>query len=215
MSANRYDTHVVWNGKRTCEAYPTQYEGTLGDGRMWHFRARGGIWTFSVSDEATEDIRDAICGRDSTAIELAAGADPSNGCMHSGDAEALIGGLILTIPEVEPQKIESVAIEVKGGTLQNLEVRHGRAGTAVDPGGYMAGNLRKYIDSLPAAGVKAARDAPFVTFDPVQVEINHRSLDCRCHAEPVVPCPDCTATPGWYVGFSARRPCPTCCGGGE
>lgn len=27
------------------------------------------------------------------------------------------------------------------------------------------------------------------------------------------PCPDCRSDPGWYVGFTSRRPCPTCCGG--
>ncbi|ACU63420.1 hypothetical protein [Chitinophaga pinensis] len=53
---------VIVKIERTCSAFPTQYEGTLDNGKMFYFRFRWGELCISESISPTEDIDDAIIG---------------------------------------------------------------------------------------------------------------------------------------------------------
>jgi len=48
--------------ERTCTACPSQWEGTLEDGRMIYIRYRHGVLQISVSKEPTNDVMDAVGG---------------------------------------------------------------------------------------------------------------------------------------------------------
>ncbi len=48
--------------KITCHYCPTQWEGTLTDGRMIYIRYRHDYLTVSISPEPTEDIYEAVGG---------------------------------------------------------------------------------------------------------------------------------------------------------
>ena len=48
---------------QTLIACPSQWEGTLEDGRMIYCRYRWGHLSISVSEEATEDVYDAVNGQ--------------------------------------------------------------------------------------------------------------------------------------------------------
>lgn len=45
---------------KTCEACPSQWEGTLEDGRMIYIRYRWGYLSVRISEDKTEDIGDAV-----------------------------------------------------------------------------------------------------------------------------------------------------------
>ena len=45
---------------KTCESHPAQWEGTLTNGKMFHIRYRWGILVIRVSQDATNDIDDAL-----------------------------------------------------------------------------------------------------------------------------------------------------------
>ena len=48
--------------KKTCDACPTQWEGTLEDGRMIYVRYRWGCLEISLSAKPTTDIFEAVSG---------------------------------------------------------------------------------------------------------------------------------------------------------
>lgn len=48
--------------EKTCYASPAQWEGKLEDGRMIYIRYRYGNLSISISENATEDIFDAVEG---------------------------------------------------------------------------------------------------------------------------------------------------------
>lgn len=50
--------------ERTCEACPAQWEGSLEDKRMIYIRYRWGWLSVRVSKEATDDIADAVRGKE-------------------------------------------------------------------------------------------------------------------------------------------------------
>lgn len=69
----------------TCFACPTQAEGKLTDGRMFYFRARHGTWDLRVSDEATDDVGDAVRGQ-----AVADGDDETEGWMSPKAVAAIV-----------------------------------------------------------------------------------------------------------------------------
>jgi hypothetical protein len=46
----------------TCEGCPSQWEGTLSDGRMIYVRYRWGFLSVRVSDQPTQHVSDAVGG---------------------------------------------------------------------------------------------------------------------------------------------------------
>jgi len=50
--------------KKTCSACPAQWEGKLEDGRMVYVRYRWGYLSVRVSENKTEDITDAVRGKE-------------------------------------------------------------------------------------------------------------------------------------------------------
>ncbi len=50
--------------KQTCPACPSQWEGHLEDGRMFYIRYRWGHLSISVSDKPTDDVYDAVKGKE-------------------------------------------------------------------------------------------------------------------------------------------------------
>lgn len=51
-------TNLVTTYTLTCGACPTQYEGTLHDGRCFYFRYRGGIASLGIGDSAAAAVAD-------------------------------------------------------------------------------------------------------------------------------------------------------------
>ncbi len=79
--------------RRTCERWPTQYEGELSDGTFFYFRARSGRWDFTVGD--TLDL--AVSGLDPVGVRfIIAGPDKTQGEMSHAGAETLIAWCIET-----------------------------------------------------------------------------------------------------------------------
>jgi len=77
--------------KQTCEACPSQWEGTLEDGRMIYIRYRGGSLTADVSKMATDIIGDAING---VCIYEEIIGDNMDGFMTTSRMVAYLGGVL-------------------------------------------------------------------------------------------------------------------------
>ena len=50
--------------ERTCPACPSQWEGKLEDGRMIYIRYRWGYLEVRVSKEPTDNVDEAVCGKE-------------------------------------------------------------------------------------------------------------------------------------------------------
>ncbi len=91
LSKQAEEVPLPHGGKWTCVHVPVQADGTLPDGRNWYFRARGGGWTLSVSEEPGGDpvrlFQDQI---------TAPGADPWSGWMPLDVAAGLIAAVLET-----------------------------------------------------------------------------------------------------------------------
>jgi len=61
--------------KRTCESCPSQWEVKLMDGRMLYIRYRWGILSIRASLKKTDDIMDAVNGKEIIGEKLGAGFD--------------------------------------------------------------------------------------------------------------------------------------------
>jgi len=61
--------------KKTCECNPSQWEVKLVDGRMLYIRYRWGVLSIKVSPKKTDDIMDAVNGREIIGKKLGAGFD--------------------------------------------------------------------------------------------------------------------------------------------
>ena len=61
--------------KRTCESCPSQWEVKLMDGRMVYVRYRWGILSIRVSSKKTDNIMDAVNGKEILGEKLGAGFD--------------------------------------------------------------------------------------------------------------------------------------------
>ncbi len=55
---------VICDFEQTCYACPSQWEGTLEDGRMIYIRFRWGYLSIKESDNKTDDVMDAVGGRE-------------------------------------------------------------------------------------------------------------------------------------------------------
>jgi len=53
-------TFIIEKITRTCGACPSQWQGTLIDGRMIYIRYRYGKLSFGISPNPTEDVYDAV-----------------------------------------------------------------------------------------------------------------------------------------------------------
>jgi len=49
---------------QTCGACPSQWEGKLNDGRMFYIRYRWGYLSVRISENATNDVGDAVGGQE-------------------------------------------------------------------------------------------------------------------------------------------------------
>ena len=61
--------------KRTCESCPSQWEAKLMDGRMLYIRYRWGILSIRASLKKTDNIMDAVDGKEILGKKLGAGFD--------------------------------------------------------------------------------------------------------------------------------------------
>ena len=61
--------------KKTCECYPSQWEAKLMDGRMLYIRYRWGVLSIRVSLKKTDDIMDAVDGKEILGKRLGTGFD--------------------------------------------------------------------------------------------------------------------------------------------
>jgi len=61
--------------RKTCECYPSQWEVKLMDGRMLYIRYRWGVLSIRVSLKETDDIMDAVDGKEAIREKLGAGFD--------------------------------------------------------------------------------------------------------------------------------------------
>ncbi len=61
--------------KKTSECNPSQWEVKLMDGRMFYIRYRWGILSIRVSLKKTNNIMDAVNGREIIGVKLGAGFD--------------------------------------------------------------------------------------------------------------------------------------------
>lgn len=55
--------------ERTCFACPSQWEGSLSDGRMFYIRYRHGTFALRFSQEQTSDVHDAIIAPETMLME--------------------------------------------------------------------------------------------------------------------------------------------------
>ena len=62
--------YKIINVKHTSTACPSQWEATLSDGRMLYFRYRWGYLSVRISDEKTDDVMDAVDGKEIFGKEL-------------------------------------------------------------------------------------------------------------------------------------------------
>lgn len=61
--------------RQTCEACPSQWEGTLEDGRALYVRYRYGFLSFRLSPGPTEDVYDAVRGEEVWGQQVGDGLD--------------------------------------------------------------------------------------------------------------------------------------------
>ena len=61
--------------KKTCECYPSQWEAKLMDGRMLYIRYRWGVLSIRASLKKTDNIMDAVDGKEILGKKLGAGFD--------------------------------------------------------------------------------------------------------------------------------------------
>jgi len=61
--------------RRTCDSCPSQWEVKLMDGRMVYVRYRWGILSIRVSPKKTDNIMDAVDGKEILGEKLGAGFD--------------------------------------------------------------------------------------------------------------------------------------------
>ena len=61
--------------RKTCECYPSQWEAKLMDGRMLYIRYRWGVLSIRASLKKTDDIMDAVNGKEIIGEKLGAGFD--------------------------------------------------------------------------------------------------------------------------------------------
>ena len=76
---------------QTCYACPSQWEGTLDDGRMIYIRFRWGNLTISVSPTPTTDVYDAVGGE---VIYSKRTSDGLDGVMDYEEFKSLTKGLL-------------------------------------------------------------------------------------------------------------------------
>jgi len=76
---------------RTCSACPSQWEGTLSDGRMIYIRYRWGFLTVSVSDGPTNSIDDAVKGYKIYSEQI---GDPLDGILGYGKLKGIISDFV-------------------------------------------------------------------------------------------------------------------------
>lgn len=69
--------------KKTCGVSPTQFEIKLEDGRMIYFRFRWGYLSIKVSPSPTNNIIDAVRGKEIFGEQI---SDPYDGCLENGKA---------------------------------------------------------------------------------------------------------------------------------
>jgi hypothetical protein len=50
--------------EKTCFACPSQWEGFLENGKAIYIRYRWGYLSIRISDDVTDDIYDAVCGKE-------------------------------------------------------------------------------------------------------------------------------------------------------
>jgi len=55
--------------KKTCNMFPSQWEGTFEDGRMFYIRYRWGNFNVYVSKEPTTNVFDAVSGENILTID--------------------------------------------------------------------------------------------------------------------------------------------------
>ena len=61
--------------KQTCFACPSQWEIKLVDGRMVYVRYRWGYLSIRISPNVTDDIFDAVRGKEILGVQLGSGLD--------------------------------------------------------------------------------------------------------------------------------------------
>ena len=66
---------VICDFEQTCFACPSQWEGTLEDGRMIYIRFRWGYLSVSISDNPTDDVMDAVGDKEIYGEQLSDGLD--------------------------------------------------------------------------------------------------------------------------------------------
>ena len=66
---------IVTTIKQTCSACPSQWEGTLSDGKMIYVRYRWGYLSIRVSPGPTTDISDAVGGEEVFGTDHGEGMD--------------------------------------------------------------------------------------------------------------------------------------------
>lgn len=75
---------VVDNIIQTCSACPSQWEGSLEDGRMFYARYRWGCLSIEVSKEPTNDVLEAI-GEDGDTVYYEVLGDNYDGFLHQDE----------------------------------------------------------------------------------------------------------------------------------
>lgn len=87
----------------SCGACPTQYEGTLEDGRMFYFRYRHGFASLNESIEPTDNIYDAVIGEELFCMQCT--DDQYDGIMEENDVIELLGRVYDTSNIIKQIKI--------------------------------------------------------------------------------------------------------------
>ena len=77
---------------QTCFAVPSQWEGTLEDGRMFYIRFRNGRFRVRVSRDPTTDVMDAVRGVDLVDEEIRGSED--DGFMDEAEMLERTAGLL-------------------------------------------------------------------------------------------------------------------------
>lgn len=135
-------------------------------------------------------------------------------------------GSMLPIPE--PPKPTSLALSVGGEGVvfpydsppmwKPEEIRAARDNPAICPE-EIAEKAKALRDAAPYTNIQTDISANHASMDSEGNITYHATLPGSIQKVSIMtvdltvladPCPDCTAEPGWYVGLTSRRPCPTC-----
>ncbi len=82
---------IICELKQTCSACPSQWKAILDDGRMLYFRYRWGWLRIEVSEKQTDDVMDAVGGKEVFSCKI---GDDLDGSLDQAVMEKLTSHII-------------------------------------------------------------------------------------------------------------------------